>query len=80
MTPGTKPKKNFVGRYVRQVRITRDLKMTQEALAAKCQRAGLNLSREIIAQIEGGTRKVSDIEIKVLAEALGVTVQRLFGK
>jgi hypothetical protein len=73
-------KMNLVGTQVRQVRLTLDERVSQEELAARCQRAGWGISREIVAKIEGGTRKVSDQEVKHLAGVLGVTVARLFGE
>ena len=78
MRKRTQTKKNMVGRQVRQVRMTRHERMTQADLAAKCQLIGLNMTREAIAKIECGTRKVSDIEVKHLADILEVSVERLF--
>ena len=70
---------NLIGPQVRQVRMTRDEKMSQADLAARCQRTGWDASRETIAKIESGTRKVSDSEVKCLATVLGVTIARLYG-
>jgi len=53
--------------------------MSQADLAAKCQRKGWDITRETIAKIEGGSRGVSDFEVKHLADVLGVNIQRLFG-
>lgn len=53
------------------------LGLSQEALAAKAQRAGWDIGRGVIAKIETGTRCVDDIELVRLANLLGVKVQKL---
>jgi transcriptional regulator with XRE-family HTH domain len=55
---------------VRKLREGRGL--TQAALAAKLNVAGWDVSRDIIARIEGRVRWVADAEIAKLAAALGV--------
>ncbi len=55
---------------MRRLRVERGL--TQPELAAACQRAGWEVSRDIIARIEGGTKLVRDMELAVLAAVLGV--------
>jgi hypothetical protein len=79
MKDSAKHKKNCTGQFVRKLRMTGPKRMTQEQLAAACQLAGMDVSREIIAQIEGGTRKVSDFEVVILARVLEVPLIRLFG-
>lgn len=51
--------------------------MSQEALAARCQRLGWDASRDIVKHIESGARRVCDAELVVLAEVLGITWQDL---
>jgi transcriptional regulator with XRE-family HTH domain len=63
---------------VRRLRLRAGL--SQPAFAAKCQRAGWDISRDIVARIEGGVRCVEDREILRLAEALECSVQDLFPK
>lgn len=53
--------------------------MSQPDLAAACQRAGWDVSRDIIARIEGGTKLVRDSELVKLAVILGVTPNDLVG-
>ena len=62
-------KKNICG--VRRLR--------QEDLAARIQLKGINMERDSISRIEIGTRFVSDFELKIFAEVLGVSVQWLLG-
>lgn len=50
---------------------------SQPELAAKCQLAGWDVSRDIIARIECRTRWVGDFELAMLARVLGVSVQEL---
>jgi hypothetical protein len=69
---------NVVGPFVRRLRLRAGL--SQPAFAAKCQRAGWDISRDIVARIEGGVRCVEDREILKLAEALECSVQDLFPK
>ena len=59
-----------MGPVVRKLREGRGL--TQAALAAKLNVAGWDVSRDIIARIEGRVRWVADAEIAKLAAALGV--------
>ena len=70
-----KAAKNIVGRQLKQVRNARQL--SQAALALLCQKTGWNMTREIIARIEGRVRCVTDMELLLLAELLGVKVQEL---
>lgn len=67
--------KNIVGAQVQKVRIGRGL--SQEDLAATCQRKGWQITREIVARIETGVRCVTDFELILLTECLGVDVSEL---
>lgn len=49
----------------------------QEQLAARVQLLGLQLQQKAISRIETGERVVADYELAVLAEALGVSVEKL---
>ena len=69
---------NIIGRQVAKVRTAKGL--SQDALAGKCQRAGLDVSRGTLAKIEAGIRCVSDSELLLLAKALEVSVSDLFPK
>ena len=69
---------NIIGKQV--ARLRSQLDRSQEQLAAKCQRVGLDISRGTLAKIEAGVRCVSDGEAFLLALALGVGVADLFPK
>lgn len=68
-------KKNICGERLRQARVVKRLR--QEDLAARMQLKGVNMERDSISRIEIGTRFVSDFELKVFSEALGVSVNWL---
>lgn len=69
------PSKNLSGPNVRKYRD--QLGISQEELAARCQIAGWDIGRGVIAKIETGTRCVDDIELVKLAKVLGVQIQDL---
>lgn len=52
--------------------------VTQEKLAATLQILGWDIERFGVSKIERGVRQVTDKEVLLLAEALGVSVGRLF--
>ncbi|WP_367870778.1 helix-turn-helix domain-containing protein [Luteolibacter sp. Populi] len=47
--------------------------LSQEQLAVACQLKGWDVSRGVIARIEGGVRWMADFELLKLAAALGVS-------
>jgi len=66
---------NISGPQIRRIRNSRS--WSQPELAAKCQLAGWDVSRDIIARIECRTRWVGDFELVKLAEVLDVPIQEL---
>lgn len=62
---------NLIGDRVRKLRETKNL--TQDQVAAACQRIGWDVSRVTIAKIESGVRVVNDGEIVVMAAVLKTT-------
>lgn len=67
---------NVVGPTIRKLR--GKLGLTQEALAGRCQLAGLDISRSTMGQIEARLRYVTDEELFVLASQLGVSADELY--
>lgn len=67
---------NIIGVNVRTAREKNG--WTQEQLAAKCNLLEWNISRGTLAKIESNVRRVTDIEVKVLALALNTDVEVLF--
>ena len=68
---------NISGDRIHQARTAR--RLSQDALAAKMQIAGVALGREAISRIETGDRFVSDYELVIFSRVLGVTVEWLTG-
>lgn len=69
-------KQNIVGPQVRRLRDQQD--MTQEALAARCNVLGWDLSRGTLSKIEAQLRCVTDGELRILADALKVRLDDLY--
>jgi hypothetical protein len=67
---------NVCGPQVSQFRT--HLGWSQPELAAKCQLAGWDVSRDIIARIEGQVRWVGDFEMAALAKVLKVPLEKLY--
>lgn len=67
---------NLIGPQVRKLRIRKH--WTQEALAAKLQVAGWDVSRESLAKLESRFRRAPDCELLFLSKVLGVPVIELF--
>ena len=72
----SKASANIVGPQVRKLRTRKGL--TQEALAARCQLAGLDVSRGTLSHIEAQLRCVTDRELALLASVLRVSYDDLF--
>jgi transcriptional regulator with XRE-family HTH domain len=67
--------KNVVGPQVRRLRDA--AKMSQQQFAEECQRLEWDISRGVVAAIEGQVRCVTDIELLELARVFGVPVEVL---
>lgn len=70
-------KNNLCGERVRALRLAHPTKLSQRALADKMQLIGIDVDKNAIQRIEAGKRFVTDIELKALAEILGVRVDEL---
>ena len=51
---------------------------SQSQFALKCQLKGWDVSRDIIARIEGQSRWVGDSELAVIAKVLNVRLEKLY--
>lgn len=74
----TKAALNLVGPQVRKWRAKKG--WSQEALAAKLQLRGWNISRDSLANLELQRRRVPDCELLFLARVLGLRIEDLFPK
>lgn len=68
--------RNIVGPQVSHLRNERG--WSQAKLASVCQLNGWDISRGVVARIEGGVRWVADFEVLDLAKALRVSVPALY--
>ena len=67
---------NLVGPQVRKLRSQKG--WTQDALAARLQLRGWDVSRESVAKLEGQFRRVPDCELLFLSKVLGAKLTDLF--
>ena len=68
---------NVSGRRIKQFRTHMESGWTQARLARALQLEGMAVDRSGVAKIEGGYRKISDVEIVIIAKTLGVTPNQL---
>ena len=68
-------KNNLCGRKVAEVR--KEMKLSQNKLAAKLQLNGLSIDKNAIQRIEAGKRFVTDIELVYLSHALNTSLDTL---
>ena len=68
---------NLCGSWIAALRKARTPKLSQRGLADLLQLGGLDVDKNAVQRIESGERFVTDIELKALAQALGVTVEKL---
>ncbi len=73
-------KLNLCGTKVARLRLAMKPKCSQRALADKLQLLGLEFTKNTVQSIESGNRFVTDIELKVIAKALGVTADELLSE
>ena len=69
--------KNLCGRRIKKLREKRGKSLIEFSAELEID-FGVKLDRSVIGKIESGRRKVADYELFVIAEALGVSVQKLF--
>jgi len=67
---------NIIGKNVKVIREKKG--WTQEVLVAKCNLIDWKISRGTLAKIESNVRRVTDIEVKQVAQALDVSIIELF--
>ena len=64
---------NLCGKNVKQLRESKVPPLSQRGLAKLLQLSGYDVDNHFIRRIENGERFVTDIEIRMLAEVLGVS-------
>ena len=68
-------KNNLCGPRITALR--KQQRLSQRALADQLQLLGLDLDKNAIQRIESGQRFVTDIELKIIAQVLGVSYSDL---
>jgi len=69
---------NVTGRGIAYVRSQQNL--SQDNLVARLQCAGLDISRDVLANIETGRKRVEDGMLPYFQRALGVPISRFFSQ
>ena len=67
--------KNICGANIERIR--KALGMKQATLVGKMQLMGVDINPSSLSKLEGQTRSATDIELKAIAEILGVTIEDL---
>jgi len=68
---------NLCGKRIKKFREQLPGKISQKQFSDMLQIAGLDIDKNAIQRIESGNRFVTDIELKVIAKALGASYQEL---
>ena len=72
--------RNIIGERVRLARKKANPPITQIDLVARLQTLGLQVDQAAVSRIESSSHEVTDVEVAMIAKALGVTVGGLFGE
>ena len=67
--------KNICGANIERIRKAQGIK--QSALISKMQLLGVDINPSSMSKLEGQTRIATDIELKAIATALGVSIDEL---
>ena len=67
--------KNICGANIERIR--KQLGMKQSTLMSKMQLMGVDINPSSLSKLEGQTRSATDIELKAIANILGVNVEDL---
>lgn len=74
---GSDGRNNICGHNIKRIRKSMVSKPSQRMLAEMLQIAGLDIDKNAVSRIEMGTRFVTDIELKIIAEVLQVNMDEL---
>lgn len=78
-TPKKRHARNIIGGRIREARRLFDPPLTQDQLAGRLAKAGIQLDRVALAKVENGLRCAYDFEVKALAAVLKVDANWLLG-
>lgn len=68
---------NLCGKRVAQMRKAMKPNCSQKKFSDKLQLLGLDVDKNAIQRLEAGKRTVTDIELKIIAKALNISVDEL---
>jgi hypothetical protein len=68
---------NLCGEKIKLFRQSQPQPYSQRMLADEMQRRGADIDKNVIQRIESGDRYVTDIELKIFAEVIGLPVDKL---
>ena len=71
--------RNIIGDRIREARLLFDPPLTQDQLAGRLAREGIQIDRVALAKVETGIRCAFDFEVKALAAVLKVDANWLLG-
>lgn len=67
--------KNIIGHKI--TRLRKERKIKQKELLARMQTSGIDINPSSLSKLEGQTRPVTDIELKVLAKIFSLSADEL---
>ena len=79
MATASRKRLNLTGATIHRIRLSAHPKISQEDMAGRLARLGLQLTQSQVAKVEGGKRYLRDFEVLAFAKALKVPVQTLYG-
>ena len=68
---------NLCGTNIKKYRLSKNGTYSQRMLAEEMQRHGADLDKNMIQRIESGQRYVTDFELKLFSEVLGIPIEDL---
>ena len=68
---------NLCGITIKKLRYSHEPYLSQRALASELQLCGLDVDKNAIQRIESGQRFVTDIEIVIIANYFGISLEQL---
>ena len=74
---GAGGRNNLAGRNIAALRLARQPRLSQRALADAMQLAGLDIDKNAVQRIESGQRFLTDIELRCFAAYFGVSADSL---
>ena len=81
MAPSSKKavSRNIIGERLKEARQQFNPPLTQDQLAGRLAKAGIQMDRVALAKVEGGLRCAFDFEVKALASVLKIDANWLLG-